>query len=654
MSRVNRKAGVWALTALIFAVAAALMLLREIGIAAYSPQLHIPWWALAAMFAFAEVNVIHVQPRRETQTFSFSEIPIVLGLFFSAPAELVAGQVLGAAVALIAHRRQPAVKWTFNLAQLWLSALLAVAVFRALAHAGDVLGGSEIAAAFAATGVAILLGIVVVMLALTVTEGVPGLKTFTRHVWFGVLGTVTNTSLALMAVALLRQDARTGWLMIVPVVAFYFAYRGYASHRAQHETLATFADATRSVQASLDLEPAMRTVLERAREIFRADLAYVAFLPQEPGEPGIQARVGGDGDVAVLVTGQPDPTEGVWARVLAEGRGVALPAPIENERLREHFREQDVRDVMCAPLAGRDGPIGTMTVANRRGDVATFTDDDLRLFESFVGHIGAALENVRLVARLQMSLGDATVRDRLKDEFLGTLSHELRGPITSMIANIGMLCSGDLDRLDEEIGLNTIAEQAQQLRWLVEDLLMDVRLAGDAVEPVLGPIRVADVLERVVASSHPWARGHQIAVEGAEEIPTVITDSDMLHRILSNLVGNAVKNSPDGSSITVRVHRDEDSIVFGVIDQGIGIPAHIQDRIFERFFHLDRTPRRSGSGMGLGLSICMRLAELLGGRVWLARSEPGAGSEFAVRVPMRPRADAASPPTGDRSLRGPA
>ncbi|HVL90898.1 MAG TPA: GAF domain-containing sensor histidine kinase [Actinomycetota bacterium] len=641
MRRPGRKSGIWAVTALFAAIGAALWLAGESGLGAYSSHLHVPWWVLAAMFAFAEINVIHIQPRRETQTFSFSEIPIVLGLFFSSPAELIVGQVLGAGIALIVHRRQPAVKWTFNLAQLWASVALAVVAFRVLARPDGVLGGAEIAAAFAATGVAIATGVLAVMAALTVTEGVPGGRTFFRHAWFGVLGTLTNTSLALMAVTLLRQDARTGWLLIVPVVAFYFAYRGYASHRMQHETLSTFSEATRTVQSSLDLEPAMRTVLERAREIFRADIAYATFLPQEPGEPAIQARIGFEGQEEVLATVEADPTEGIWARVLAEGRGVVLPGPIGNERLHEHFAAQGIRDVVCAPLIGRDGAIGTMTIANRRGDVATFTEDDLRLFEAFVSHIGSALENVRLVARLQMSLGDATVRDQLKDEFLGTLSHELRGPITSMMANIAMLQAGDLTSEEAGAGLETVANQAQHLRALVEDLLMDVRLSGNAVTPVPMTIRVSDLLDRVAAASRPWARNHRIVCQEFGEIPPMMTDPDMVHRILTNLVGNAAKNSPDGSTVTISARRDADSVVFTVEDEGVGIPREIQERIFERFFHLDRTPGRGRTGMGLGLSICMRLAGVLGGRVWLARSEPGAGSEFALRVPLRVVADAA-------------
>lgn len=635
MRRLSRRSGIWGLTVLFGAAGAALWVSIESGMGPYSHHLHVPFWALAAMFAFAEINVIHLQPRRETQTFSFSEIPLVIGLFFSSPAELIAGQVLGAGIALIAHRRQPFVKWSFNLSQLLMSAALAVLAFRAIADPGDLLAGAEIAATYTAALVSIGFGLAAVMAALSVTEGLPSLRVFGRHAWFGALGTVTTTSLALMAVTLLRQDPRTGWLMLVPVAAFYFAYRGYASHRLQHETLATFADATRTVQSTVDLEPAMRTVLERAREIFRADIAFVTFLPQEAGEPGIQARLGFGDDDEVLATVEPDPTEGVWARVLSENRGVVLSAPIENERLNAHFAELGIRDLVCAPLAGRDGVIGTLTIANRRGDVATFTDDDLRLFEAFVSHIGAALENVRLVARLQMSLGDAAVRAQLKDEFLGTLSHELRGPITSMIANIAMLRAGDLEPEESREGLGTVADQAQHLRTLVEDLLMDVRLAGNAVEPVAVSISVEDLLDRVVAATRPWARNHRIVVGPCDDLPALSTDPDMVHRILVNLVGNAAKNSPDGSAVTIRARREDESVVFTVEDEGIGIPRQIQERIFERFFHSDRMPARGRGGMGLGLSICMRLAGLLGGRVWLARSEPGKGSEFALRVPLR-------------------
>ncbi|HVL32642.1 MAG TPA: ATP-binding protein [Actinomycetota bacterium] len=628
---------VWALVILVGAAAATLLATLGLDTPAYASAPQLSWLVVAGLFLICEIFVINFPFRREALTLSLSEIPLVIGLFFLSPLELVGAQILGSAIALTAHRRQEAKKWLYNLAHFAIGATVASELFHAIARPGTSLTGSEVLAAVIATAVAMLSSIALVMLAIRVAGGNISSATVVRYLVVGAVGGVTNTSLGLMSVVLLRIDPHLVWLLGVPATTIFLAYRGYSSHRRQNEALTDLSEATRTVQRAVEVEPAMRTVLERARAIFFADVAAITFFPIERDEPAFEVRLGPEGESETLEVVTLDPTEGVWARVASEGRAILLAKPIENARLRAHFSARGLKDAMVAPLWGKDGAIGTMLVGNRAGNFETFRADDLSFFETFVNHIGLTLENLRLVARLQQSVGSLTERHKMKDEFLSMFSHEMRNPLMSILTNIDVLRDEGIDPNERKRHVDIMAGQAEQMRSLLEDLLMDARLSGGIVEPVFARVPVSNLIDRVITSCGPMLQRHVVATKIEEPLPEILSDYDLLHRILCNLVANAAKNSPAASMITIGSRREGDDVTIFVADEGAGIPAEHHERIFERFTRFDRSPGRVGGGLGLGLSICRRLAEALGARVQLVHSAPGAGSEFAIQIPIRRR-----------------
>ena len=168
--RLSGPGRVWVLTGLIAVAAVVLYLLGIRGLEGLAAPFHIPWWALAALFAAAETFVIHLQFRRQAESFSLGEIVTVLALFFASPTELVVAQVIGGAVALAVHRRQSLVKLAFNLAHFGLGACVAAAIFHALAPALDPVGPLGWIAAFAAILGADVLGAILVGLAISLAE----------------------------------------------------------------------------------------------------------------------------------------------------------------------------------------------------------------------------------------------------------------------------------------------------------------------------------------------------------------------------------------------------------------------------------------------------------------------------------------------------
>jgi signal transduction histidine kinase len=247
-----------------------------------------------------------------------------------------------------------------------------------------------------------------------------------------------------------------------------------------------------------------------------------------------------------------------------------------------------------------------------------------------------ATENSMLVGELQKSLADMTELNRMKDDFVAVVSHELRTPLTSIQGYIKTLLqlSPDLQEEQRRSFLEAADRQSERLRRLIEQLLVVSRLESDAEPLVWQPVSLARVIAHVVDELRPRAHGHTFDVRIPPDLPEVETDEAKLHQILSNLVENALKYAPSDTRVTVKCEPSVHGVVLVVEDEGPGIPPDAHERVFERFFQVDSSHTRRVGGTGLGLYICRMMAEAIGARVWLARSD-ASGSEFSLFVPDR-------------------
>jgi diguanylate cyclase (GGDEF)-like protein len=389
---------VWVLSAILAAAAATLYWFGIRFLPALPAPIALDWWIVAAGFAIVEVLVVHLKFRRDTHSFSLSEIPLIVGLYFIRPDLLLLALLLGSGAALALHRRQPAVKLVFNLANLAFTTAFAALLFRVVVQTSDPIGpvgwGATILAAISAD----VVGLVMISGAIALATGTR--PDVTKLVGSGSVASFFNTCLGLVTVTVLwiRPDAI--WLPLVLSGLMVGAYRIYGSVRQKHESLETLYSSTRLLQQTLDVGAAQETLLAQAVEMFRAERAELLIFPAG-GDPGIEATLTHGSAVGSRVVETIDPREGVWARVASEARGVCLPRPIASERLRAYFNQRGIRDTMVAPLFRKDAIFGTMLVANRVGDVGTFGADDLQLFETFANHASAAIENARLIDRLR-------------------------------------------------------------------------------------------------------------------------------------------------------------------------------------------------------------------------------------------------------------
>jgi two-component system phosphate regulon sensor histidine kinase PhoR len=234
----------------------------------------------------------------------------------------------------------------------------------------------------------------------------------------------------------------------------------------------------------------------------------------------------------------------------------------------------------------------------------------------------------------------------IRKDFVANVSHELRTPLTSIKGYIEALLDGAKD--DPETStqfLNIILKQSDRLNLILEDLLQLSKIESGQVQFKREPLHIQSISERTLAMIKPLAdkKGHRLVSFVEEHLPAVLGDEDRLIQILSNLLDNAVKYTPENGTITVAVHPVSDdaeqpatvtAVELSVTDTGIGIPEIERPRVFERFYRVDKARSRELGGTGLGLAIVKHIVEGLGGRVWVEANAP-TGSRFVVRLPAQ-------------------
>jgi two-component system, NtrC family, sensor histidine kinase KinB len=225
--------------------------------------------------------------------------------------------------------------------------------------------------------------------------------------------------------------------------------------------------------------------------------------------------------------------------------------------------------------------------------------------------------------------------EQMKSDFVSTVSHELRAPLTSIYGFAETLLRRDVLFVEEErqTFLGYIASEAQRLTSIVDTLLSVARLDAGDLHVELAPTDVRSVVTEVVTSAEQaTANGHRFVVDVPEEPLAASADREKLRQVLANLVDNAVKFSPEGATVTVEARRAGTAVEVRVVDEGIGVPADERERIFRKF-HRAEGSRRGRPGTGLGLFIARGLVGAMGGRIWVDSAE-GRGSSFAFELPL--------------------
>ena len=238
--------------------------------------------------------------------------------------------------------------------------------------------------------------------------------------------------------------------------------------------------------------------------------------------------------------------------------------------------------------------------------------------------------------RTSEALQEERAASHLKDEFLATVSHELRNPLAPILTWTQLLRSGTLDKDKSERGLEVIERNVISLSQLIDDLVDVSRVASGKFRLDVRAIDLAGVIRTAVESQRPASDAKKIRVQLVldERAGLISGDSERLHQVVGNLISNAIKFTPKGGSVQVTLGRAESHVELAVADTGIGIESVFLPHVFEPFQQaMDGSMRRHG-GLGLGLSIVRHIIELHGGEIVAESAGSGLGSRFTVKLPL--------------------
>jgi signal transduction histidine kinase len=333
-----------------------------------------------------------------------------------------------------------------------------------------------------------------------------------------------------------------------------------------------------------------------------------------------------------------EPGQGTGGQVLLTGRPFRTDDYARDPRITGHY--QVARDAdgtvaqLVVPIPGDAGIQGLLYVDRRQP--RPFTDGDEAVLLRLAGHAGTAIRNAQLFAAERAARAEADAANRGKDQFLAVLSHELRTPLNAILGWARMLRAGSLEDRQRAHALAVIERNAQLQGQLIGDLLDISRIAAGKMEIERQPVDLVLVARQAAesAAAELTAKRHAFVFDVDDAAGEVLGDARRLQQAIANLLLNAVKFTPDGGRIELRLVRHAASARLTVADTGEGIDPGMLARIFSPFEQADSSITRKHRGLGLGLAIVRQIVELHGGTIRAESAGPGAGATFVVDLPV--------------------
>ncbi len=419
--------------------------------------------------------------------------------------------------------------------------------------------------------------------------------------------------------------------------------------------LEALGEVGKAVSSSLDLDQVLAAIVMNAVRLSDTDGGSIMEYDEADRIFSVRSAYGTDSRVLErLRNTRIELSSTLVGRATLEARPIEVP-DLDGIALDPHLQtlyDDGWRSVMAVPMLRESRIVGALVVRRKR--IGGFSEETLDLLQSFAAQSALAIHNARLFRELEIKSAELEVAGRHKSEFLASMSHELRTPLNAVIGFSEVLLErmfGDLNERQEEY-IRDIWSSGKHLLELITEILDLSKVEAGKMELELSTFSIPAALEYGMSLLRERAAQHRIDLFLVVDpgLDVVETDELRFKQVLLNLLTNAVKFTPDGGSIRVSATGEAGELVVAVTDTGIGVPPQDQERIFESFQQGGRGATQE-EGTGLGLTLCRRIVELMGGRLWL-ESAGGQGSTFAFAVPLPSvrgddrTADAADEPTG--------
>jgi signal transduction histidine kinase/CheY-like chemotaxis protein len=418
--------------------------------------------------------------------------------------------------------------------------------------------------------------------------------------------------------------------------------RGGAEHARRRLELLASAGAvfSRSLQPHATLEAIASIVVPNIADWCRVDLVDAEGNLQRALTHHTDPQKTRFGQELVQRLHASAETPGSMAWAVATGRShlAHFDPPNEFDRLRDRdlltFAQAiGLRAYFIVPLVARGRTLGALAALQAESD-RQFSEDDCALLVELAQRAALALDNARLYADAQAARAQSETANRVKDEFLAMLGHELRNPLAPIVTALHLMArrGGQESAMERRI----IERQVAHLLRLVDDLLDVSRIARGKIQLSLERLRIQSVVDRALEITQPALerRALPVAVSLPKEPVFVNGDAVRLAQVLANLLTNAAKFTPGDARIAINVRVDGESVEIVVADHGSGISPDLLPRVFDLFTQGEQGMDRHAGGLGLGLAIVKTLVTLHGGTVSAASDGIGRGATFTVRLPI--------------------
>ncbi|HVR19383.1 MAG TPA: ATP-binding protein [Polyangiaceae bacterium] len=415
--------------------------------------------------------------------------------------------------------------------------------------------------------------------------------------------------------------------------------------REEAETLEALNRVGKAVAGELDLDRIMQTVTDSATKLSGAEFgAFFHNVKNETGESYLLYTLSGAPREAFAKFGTPRNTA-VFAPTFAGKGPVRLDDVTKDERYGKSAPHHGmpkghlpVRSYLAVPVISRSGEVlGGLFFGHSQ--TAVFSERAETLVVGIASQAAVALDNALLHQQREQLIEQLREADRKKDEFLATLSHELRNPLAPLRNSLHLLLMSSSRTAPTEPLREMMERQVNHLVRLVDDLLEMSRINRGSLELRKEHVSLSTIVNNAVETSEPLVSEsrHELRVVLPTEPVWLDGDPVRLAQLLSNLLNNAAKYTDPGGHITLEAVRHAGNVEIAVKDDGIGIAPESLERIFEMFNRGDSTTTHGRGGLGIGLSLARRLAEMHGGSIDAHSAGLRKGSEFRVTLPVAAR-----------------
>jgi len=402
--------------------------------------------------------------------------------------------------------------------------------------------------------------------------------------------------------------------------------------------LKALGEVGQAVSSTLDLETVLTRIVSHAVQLSDTDGGAIYEYEEQAEEFLLRATDHMEEElITALKEHPPKLRDGVVGRAASNREPIQIPDISEEHgyppRMREVLARFGFRASLVIPLLREDRIIGALVV--RRKSTGEFRPEVVELIKTFATQSTLAMQNARLFREIEDKGRQIEAANRHKSEFLANMSHELRTPLNAIIGFSEVLLDPTLDVSKEEQSqfLADVLSSGKHLLGLINEVLDLAKIEAGKMELQIEPALLQDVVDAVSNTMRSLAakKSIDLRVESDERLASFPMDGARVKQVLLNLVGNAIKFTPEGGRVWVRAGAKNGTVRVEVGDTGPGIPVEDQERIFLEFQQAGSEAGKP-QGTGLGLALAKKFVEMHGGRIWL-ESEVGKGSRFFFTIP---------------------